>query len=227
MGWSQVETHKHKCNVILAYTSRHTHKHAIHKLTSSVLHLSGARTAPALSCLLSNNPLPREKQSVLDLKEKGTGLYHVQLSSRQNASAQVRKEKCCHWGVVPFIYRLSRMEIMGWECRRDENGWRWGDGGVLKEWICFLTPPSHSSAPLIEASMRLFQLFCSLSFPIPRSGQTHLASTGTPYPPPPLVCVWVYVHAQVLISVDLAMCFWLPGVLFCPSLDQPGLAMWK
>lgn len=36
-------------------------------------------------------PFPGEKQSVLDLKEKGPCLYHVQLGSHQNASVLVCK----------------------------------------------------------------------------------------------------------------------------------------
>lgn len=95
-----------------------------HRKTCTLTHTPQAYLPPsytpqraALSLLchlyLSNNPLPREKQSVLDLKEKGPCLYHVQLSSHQNASALVWRKKCCHWGVVPFIRRLSRMEIMG------------------------------------------------------------------------------------------------------------------
>lgn len=95
-------------------TEKRVRSHTLHK---AYLPPSCTPQRAALSLLchlyLSNNPLPREKQSVLDLKEKGPCLYHVQLSSHQNASALVRRKKCCHWGVVPFIRRLSRMEIMG------------------------------------------------------------------------------------------------------------------
>lgn len=125
--------------------------HTIHKLAPSILHPPEGCTVLALSFLLSNNSLPREKQSVLDLKAKGTCLYHVQLSSRQNSSTQVWREKCCHWGVVPFIHRLSRMEIMGWEDWRDGNGW--GAKGMN-------TFP-HPSIPLHSSTNRSQHVFVS------------------------------------------------------------------
>lgn len=113
-------------NIILSHTGmykrRHTHTHNP-QAYPFIHHPPEGCTVLALLFLLSNNSLPWEKQSVLDLKEKGACLYHVQLSGRQNALAQVWREKCCHWGVVPFIHRLSRMEIMGWEGWRDGNGW--------------------------------------------------------------------------------------------------------
>lgn len=91
-------------------------------------------------------PFPGEKQSVLDLKEKGPCLYHVQLSSHQNASALVcrgrarERESAAAGGVgfVPFIRRLSPMEIMGgkgrWvgDCRRHE----------------YISSPLHPAPPL-------------------------------------------------------------------------------
>lgn len=114
------ETHGHKRNLLVAQACTKEK----HRKTCTLTHYPQAYLPPsstpqraALSLLchlyLSNNPLPREKQSVLDLKEKGPCLYHVQLSSHQNASVLVWREKCCRWGVVPFIRRLSRMEIMG------------------------------------------------------------------------------------------------------------------
>lgn len=70
-------------------------------------------------------------------------------------------------------------------------GFRGVGGGGQKAWIHFLTPPSRSTARLIEASMCLFQLFCSLSSFLPWSGQTHSASASTPPPPPLPMCAYV------------------------------------
>lgn len=124
---------KHMDTNVIFLRRRHVYERGNTEKTCTLTHFPQAylprsstpqRAALSLLChlCLSNNPLPREKQSVLDLKEKGPCLYHVQLSSHQNASALVWREKCCHWGVVPFIRRLSRMEIMGKEGWRDGNG---------------------------------------------------------------------------------------------------------
>lgn len=207
-----LETHGYKRNLLAAHARIWKGKHrkpcTLTHFPQAYLPRSSTPQRAALSLLchlcLSNNPLPREKQSVLDLKEKGPCLYHVQLSSHQNASALVRREKCCHWGVVPFIRRLSRMEIMGKEGWRDGDGCvGWGEGGGQKAWIHFLTPPSRSTARLIEASMCLFQLFCFLSSLLSWSGQTHSASAS-----PPLLCPCapMCVRAQTAYICRLGPC---------------------
>lgn len=120
-SWFSVDTHtcvhlKHvDTNIIILWLNHGPNTVRIHTsfFCPCMSHPPESCTVRALSSLLSNNPLPREKQSVLDLKEKGPCRYHVQLSSRQNTLAQVWKEKCCHWGVVPFICRFYRIEIMG------------------------------------------------------------------------------------------------------------------
>lgn len=215
-GWIMCALLKHMGTNIIFLQDRVVQKTNTEKLfthistlctSSPPLSSTSQRAGQSLLCHFSCPIilLPREKQSVLDLKEKGSCLYHVQLSSRQNASAKVWREKCCHWGVAPFIRRLSRMDIMGWE--------GWGGccwvGRRQREWICFLTPSLRSTARLIEASMRLFQLFCSLSFLLPWSEQTHSASASA-LPS----SASVYVHAQALICEDLAVFCWSPPVLF-------------
>lgn len=131
-GWIMCALLKHMGTNIIFLQDRVVQKTNTEKLfthistlctSSPPLSSTSQRAGQSLLCHFSCPIilLPREKQSVLDLKEKGSCLYHVQLSSRQNASTKVWREKCCHWGVAPFIRRLSRMDIMGWE------GW----GGML------------------------------------------------------------------------------------------------
>lgn len=148
------------------------------------------RAALSLLChlCLSNNPLPREKQSVLDLKEKGPCLYHVQLSSHQNASALVWREKCCHWGVVPFIRRLSRMEIMGKEGWRDGNGCvGWGGGAEGMNTFPHPSIPLHSST---NRSQHVFVSALLLPFFPSSLERANTFSLCQPSPPLPM-CAYV------------------------------------
>lgn len=191
------------------------YSHTIHKLNPSVLHPPEGCTVPALSSLLSNNPLPRDKQSVLDLKEKGPCLYHVQLSSRQNASAYVWREKCCNWGGCffhPPPFQNGDNGVGGLE------QWEWMGG--VKAWIRFLTPPSRSTARLIEASMRLFQLFCSLSFLLPWSGQTHSDSASTPLLCP---CVFMYICTPSAYMCGLGHVLLVASGPLYPYTNSPSL----
>lgn len=73
---------------------RHVASHTLHRLTSLDPPPSPCAGGPHCPCFVIFPtrpiiPFPGEKQSVLDLKEKGPCLYHVQLSSHQNASALV------------------------------------------------------------------------------------------------------------------------------------------
>lgn len=101
------------------------------------------------------------------------------------------------------------MEIMGWEGWRDMSGWVcwWGGEGMN----AFFTPPSHSTAQLIEASVCLFQLLCFLSSltPPPTGAGRRIQ------PPPALVsCLSMRVRVKWPIFVELAL-------LLCPHHPTP------
>lgn len=69
----------------------------------------------------------------------------------------------------------------GWRDRSGRVGESVGEeeGGGAEGMNTFFTPPSHSTAQLIEASVCLFQLFCFLSSLIPRSRRTHSGAAST------------------------------------------------
>lgn len=146
----------------------------MHELTPSVLHLPEGWTVPALSFLLSNNPPPQgeaicfrfERERILPVSRT---IKQPSECVGESLEGEVLPLGGCPFHPPPFQNGYNGVGGLGGCC--------WV-GGRQREWICFLTPSLRSTARLIEASMRLFQLFCSLSFLLPWSEQTHSASAS-------------------------------------------------
>lgn len=180
-----------KTNTEKLFTHTHTRTH--HARTSlPPLSSTSQRVGQSPLCHFSCPIilLPREKQSVLDLKEKGSCLYHIQLSSHQNAPLKVWREKCCHWGVVPFIHRFSRMEIMGWEGWRDAGG-EWCVGGL--ERMNMFPHPSIARYSSTNRSQHAFVSALLLPF-FPSPPERANTFSSCQRSPPLLVCVRVCAH---------------------------------